>query len=613
MASGYGVATVQRPRVTQMAEMRVATSKSMRKLADDLEQRHPEMHTHQHVRDAARALDAGLATAAGRHLEAAMHTLTPLSLMRHGIRDDDGHAMAKQDMNRVYRHSLLVKDYTDLHGETQERIGAIYDRKSALQPPATTPTGGGGGVAQGPGAYGEKIMRPGIPAAKAAAQSLGGSVVGMSATQSSGVRIRSSQVMDLAFNPAQPRDFKGRWSQVPGGAAPRKLQFAGGIGGQGHTKAIWDLGFKYAPGGELAIPYATGPAPDMFRTSMQNAARSLAVRDFSGVHRHLDSADYAARHINADAVRDVQAVRESIKGVPDFVSNRANPRPRNPPLPLIYDSGPAWKGAQSPSGNMGTQFSNIDLSARTAMLERTPAPRGAPGGPGLYHVKGLGHSDYLQQIVKALIEKRGMPPGRAYAIARGAIRKWMRGGGKVHPEVRAAAAGAETQELRAQAQAHMHSNITDQVSNVIELFNPYHAPTGQFTTSQGAGQGGGAAKGGNRKQQKAHLLAQARNDRRKAAALTIQLHALQAQLRSTASGTHHRSTTSRTGKSRTSTPRKTGAGATSAKAARAGKTSTRTSTHVSAATLHAQIIALRGQIQALYAAARQATQRAAKL
>jgi hypothetical protein len=94
-----------------------------------------------------------------------------------------------------------------------------------------------------------------------------------------------------------------------------------------------------------------------------------------------------------------------------------------------------------------------ELSANTGRLSVTPAPRGKPGGPGLYHVKGMGHTPYEQQIVKALIEKRGMPPGKAYAIARAAIRRWSRGGGHVHPEVRAAAGKAEAGELEKQARA----------------------------------------------------------------------------------------------------------------------------------------------------------------
>jgi hypothetical protein len=87
----------------------------------------------------------------------------------------------------------------------------------------------------------------------------------------------------------------------------------------------------------------------------------------------------------------------------------------------------------------------IELSARTAQLEVTPAPYGKPGGPGLYNVKGMKHSDYFEQVVQALMTKRGMDKGHASAVAYGALRRWTRGG-HVHPEVRAAAAGALAEE-----------------------------------------------------------------------------------------------------------------------------------------------------------------------
>ena len=97
----------------------------------------------------------------------------------------------------------------------------------------------------------------------------------------------------------------------------------------------------------------------------------------------------------------------------------------------------------------------------------TPAPYGKPGGPGLYRVKGLKHSDYEEQIVKALMEKRGMDKGRATAIARSSIRKWMTK--SKHPEVRAAAAAAEAEELKAQARAHAHAVTWGDHTSVIEL------------------------------------------------------------------------------------------------------------------------------------------------
>ena len=205
----------------------------------------------------------------------------------------------------------------------------------------------------------------------------------------------------------------------------------------------------------------------------------------------------------------------------------------------------------------------------------------------------------MQQIVKALIEKRGMPPGKAYAIARGAIRKWMRGGGHVHPEVVAASARAESGELAKQARAHAHTagwEVADalvELATTIDLFNPYHAPTGQFTTAQGAGQGKGKQQAARRdrkadRPQRAALV-------RKIAGIRAQLASLEAQLRA-ATSTRRPSTKRPGAKSKTATPAKKGAGKTSAAAARKGKTAARRS--VSPATLRGQIAALRATLQA---------------
>lgn len=135
----------------------------------------------------------------------------------------------------------------------------------------------------------------------------------------------------------------------------------------------------------------------------------------------------------------------------------------------------------------------IELSAETGRLASTPAPRGKPGGPGLYGVRGNMHSPYMQQIVKALIEKRGMDPGKAYAIAWGAMRKWSKGGGKTHPEVRAAAAGSLGLEKVAEARAHAHANTWDEVAGVIlDLAAVVRVPAGQAGGGQ-FGSGGATA------------------------------------------------------------------------------------------------------------------------
>lgn len=137
---------------------------------------------------------------------------------------------------------------------------------------------------------------------------------------------------------------------------------------------------------------------------------------------------------------------------------------------VLGQSGSRPTSGQEAGSSLSTEM--LDLSAQTARLAVTPAPRGRPGGPGLYDVKGMGHTPYLQQIVKALIQKRGMPPGKAYAIARAAIRKWSRGGGHVHPEVQAASGAAESGELARQARAraaHGHANDNDNIRQIWAL------------------------------------------------------------------------------------------------------------------------------------------------
>ena len=184
-----------------------------------------------------------------------------------------------------------------------------------------------------------------------------------------------------------------------------------------------------------------------------------------------------------------------------------------------------------------------------------------------------------------------MPEDKAYKIAWGALRKWRRGGGNVHPEVRAAATGALAGEA---AKTHGHAvtawdiadHLVELAAEPIDLFNPYHAPTGQFTTAQGTGQG-------TPKQKRQKLL-------KRAASLRSQIRGLETQLHA---ATAHR-------KSRSSRPAKRGAAATSAKqaaaakrtAAKAGKTTTRAKTQtMSPATIRAKIAVLRGQLQATLA------------
>jgi 2'-5' RNA ligase len=99
----------------------------------------------------------------------------------------------------------------------------------------------------------------------------------------------------------------------------------------------------------------------------------------------------------------------------------------------------------------------IELSAQTARLAITPAPAGNPGGPGLWRVKGMALPPYFENVRNALI-RDGHTPADAYRLTWGAIRRWARGGGKVHPEVVDAAQAALADLAAKSARAHAHAS-----------------------------------------------------------------------------------------------------------------------------------------------------------
>lgn len=263
----------------------------------------------------------------------------------------------------------------------------------------------------------------------------------------------------------------------------------------------------------------------LMRNGIHTDDPHVAARDaMHRVHRHLllvkDIADVAAKNraaINRDSYGDLES-SPSLPSSPVHADPNAGygpgalaqkPTARQPGgdralnAPARTNSGgadPAAADPQGPQPKGSKQFATwdeaghavgraielgseawdwddlgaviVELSARTAQLEVTPAPYGKPAGPGLYDIKGNKHSDYFEQIVKALREKRGMSKGRASAIAYGALRKWARGGGKVHPEVRAAATGALAEEKAkgaAAKAAHGHAVTWDDLGGVVEL------------------------------------------------------------------------------------------------------------------------------------------------
>lgn len=97
----------------------------------------------------------------------------------------------------------------------------------------------------------------------------------------------------------------------------------------------------------------------------------------------------------------------------------------------------------------------LDEAAGSMAKATIHEPVGKPGGPGLWHHKGMQLPAYIQHIANDLREKRGMTTSRAIATAVAAVKRWAAGGGKVDPETRAAAAKAvaEWEALKAEAKA----------------------------------------------------------------------------------------------------------------------------------------------------------------
>lgn len=668
---------------TPLTPMRKQAAQSMRRLAGHMQQTHPDMTTAQHIRDAARVLESGNEEAAQRHLRAAAFTLSPQSLMRHGLHTDDAHISARESMHGVHRHLLLVKDIEDAAEKNQAAInrdsygdnpanlpprpqpqpdpnagygpGALAQKPTARQPPgnqalnAPARTNSGGSdpnVADpvGPQPRGSKQFArtwdelarvidmtgdaqhhhiPGspliyehgyVPLTMEAAQSHfkgkvpkgwtapspkssgktekagGGSPEhaaaaygiaanvrlerGLSRFQreeaeqrlhsaaghlNAGDHAKAASELDEAMRAAsmrgggvikgstaaQARDLRnkiraehpadpeaGGANGVMSGPHPAdKLTVAGNPGA---TAKAMDTADLHAADAELGRRAALLGKPGQLSKAHKAVLGELAARSGAKptlpakparnagggneqqlglISQRTQGGDKTSGEMKAgDMLEGHQAIGQAPVGILGNERRRiinggyvkgsfsdpwwmAGPggkfavsqRWKSPAQTASQPKDGKWQTVKIPAkdervltpvSSAGIALSwdelaaVIELSAKTATLEVTPAPYGKPGGPGLYDVKGLQHTPYFEQVVKALMEKRGMDKGRASAIAYGALRKWSRGGGKVHPEVRAAAAGAlagEKAKGAAAKAAHGHAATWDQISRYVEL------------------------------------------------------------------------------------------------------------------------------------------------
>lgn len=575
--------TLARKTQAPTTQLKQRTIMGMRALAGRLDEQLPGMAAPQHLRDAARALSSGNHAGAKRHLMAAMHTMTPTSLMRHGVLDDDGHSKGKVAMDLINRHHLLVSDLEDAEAHNANRATpATFTQPSNLpMGRSMNPLDMPGPAGNGPGAP-KSVQAAMVPAPK--------QNTGTDRAMAGGPKAPSRPEKQLPGRPmpaavlswsdvdrlielsaTEARDAHGRWvkglrfSVKPNGVTEKRFK---GIDEKGNTV------FDEVPYGHRITAYHRGKevghldwnardgGVDMVKTDEKFRDRGVATHMFDRAR------EYAAEN-NLAMPNTEHAIPVTTAGLGWTHAMLQKNRPGSETIgqvPLFPRKG----------SNKTTTLANIlemiELSAQTGRLAATPAPYGRPGGPGLYGVRGNKHSDYFEQIVKALMEKRGMDKGRASAVAWGVLRKWSRGGGHVHPEVRAAAAGALAKEGEARARAHGHSLTWDDVVRQIELTGTAagaaqdpRIPLGQSGGGQ-FGAGGAASASGKgmsaqqKAAQKATLLAQAAADRALASAYAKMLMTLQKAKASTAkkaaAATAAATKAGTTGKSASTTPAK---------------------------------------------------------
>jgi hypothetical protein len=523
-------------------EMSRKTAGSMRKLAVNLKDRHPDIGAHAHVADAARALDRGDHDAAVRHLNAAVANMTPQSLYRHGIVSDAEHMQAKGSMDEIHRHLLLVRD--------------VQDAKANNDALTAAPAQDGAPGAEDPGS-----MKPNAP--KPAARPGQAQAVNAPARQNDGKppvtadqpkpttttkwqvtkQVAASNSGDLTttielgflhhFDPSELRGKGGKWissgelaghaeRDIPKMAAregddpvgfgkmrSRKQALDAARGGRPHEAArilrvssrtgdrsgygdYDDKAMQYAEAfrrlpddspeeserenkfltEHIAHPRlmeeeAAGQASALDRTAgrirfrgpaaghVRQAAASLRAMDFDAAVSHLNdaSASVVGHGDNADAAgKMIDAAIARAQKAADY----------------------SWNMKTSGLYQSSIAASNLELSAKTGALATVSTPvSGKPGGPGLWHQKGMGLPPYIRNIAKAIMRKRGMDESHAIAIAKGATSRWAKGGGKVSPEVRAASTATNADWDAKRARAHAHANAQD-VARAIEL--AAHAP-----------------------------------------------------------------------------------------------------------------------------------------
>lgn len=156
----------------------------------------------------------------------------------------------------------------------------------------------------------------------------------------------------------------------------------------------------------------------------------------------------------------------------------------------VHDGKPAAEaGAGCAATRLASPSDPVKLTPETPEASTVDKPTVPPGGPGLFHHKGLHLPPYIQHLWFHLVKEYGKH--KAYGVAVGVVKKWAQGvnpggwktksgkGKKTHPDVQAAAQRNVAEWERDRAMGHAKTTNAD-VAEVLRLANGSEPDTYSF-------------------------------------------------------------------------------------------------------------------------------------
>lgn len=192
--------------------------------------------------------------------------------------------------------------------------------------------------------------------------------------------------------------------------------------------------------------------------AMERRVLALQETDFSQGQRDKLADKGKAMPDGSFPIRNARDLGNAIQALgraKDPAAARAHIISRAKALKLTSKLPDGWKVQESAMARRAKEVEDrlIAEAADSMRKASTPEPF-SHSKTSNWVARGGGLPAYIQHIAHDLMEKRGMDESRAIGMAIGIVKRWARGGGKVHPDTRAAAAKALAEWERLKAGAH---------------------------------------------------------------------------------------------------------------------------------------------------------------